>query len=1548
MTKKYLNELKKKLQKGDPRKLELLATDLISKLLGVRLSVAKSGFQHGSDAGTGGRVGRHLSLECKRYADNSPLDDRNLQGEIDDAIKRNSALEAWILVSTRGINQQTEDSLQIKARTTGVPVIVVDWRDDSADLPTLAALCAWAPNIVDKHYGKVSQSPAVARAAAPMVTRLRRELSPWAIGYKGLLSSSRTYLKKLWRDAAESKSVFGQNVAGGLVPLVVRESVSKGMESWWASNTKGAAVVHGAEGMGKTWSVLQWVQSRMDTLPIVLMMPSSAFKVLNGITNSSVIEFLGVALHDLNRGADKIYWQARMERLLQRPLNAGPAVLLFVDGANQEPSFDWFRFLQLMEGDSFSGRVRIVFTAQTHFLQEDLNSLRGLTNPIMKLEVGQYELSNGGEFDTLLTQHGISRSHLPPEVIELARVPRLFELTIRMRNDAAFLGAPTVERLLWAHALDELGLKSRRSLSETDWAEWLQELATRYWQDIAAGDSVEDDHTGFSRRELAEMVRDPSGSPDETNRRLHEIMSGTWLEQIPGTFGRFRPKKITIHLALGLAVIGTLDAAEQRSTQHAARMLDEYLDPIRSLPATASILTAALSVLVEKEWSPASAIPRLVLSALLQSQNATDEQRQHAVRLAPALVEPLLHVVEDSNSRANASARHWALVALRGIPALNSLAWEVIVNRMVTWVARTDFPRPEQVKSLEKSIGTAAPGLQMVLGVPLQLHTAEHDNLGTYVPQLLLGKPLIPALKVLVAAAVAAAVTYPPKSWQGLKWLVMLNSVDRAQLQVALEDASTFALVGDWETHVHPHVVQRVSNLLNFLTGDEQLEREASRRRVETPELFRYSTDYLADPALSLFAIEHRHGDIFWQSDKVSLSRKSQRGKALFPDPSMPLHESLLQEVIEWGDSFNIGGLSRGRYYTAEDHDFESILPLVARVSSQTIASIVSRWFDQLGSREGEERRWIAQRVPRFAILAMPIDVAKIREMRQRAPKNSDKQEQFVLLQLLQGELLSAPVEAQLDLVVTEQTAFISTALADAFRPPNADTVREFVHRWGLEKPRALEVICNYLWRHPTEIDDDLFQRLIQHSLTPGGEHQTLAFMALSACRCRDFGKFLVSKGWKASQPDHEFLQEAGSKAVLSASSESSLTEIADLVPAWFLLDTAVARGGLLEDLEVAAQAIEKTLRSDVFSAIPTVAQISVDSIGERNFISIEPSSEVTDADDFFFSLDADARYARLETARESGESYIRNVKSAGATMATRVVSNAAAKMLVTSCPTSVSRWLDGLEGTTKELLLRINLAGGLYLALCESLLESDPPRGAQLWQVLRRHLAISFVGVGQLNELLLMLFRAPESNSVLELRQQVYCISENANDKSYFDLVLAAISQGAIAWLEAAIVRDEQAIEPFRRRRAITLRGFLPPSSTFQPKWREGLADSSWEDLRIRAQEMQIRAHHARHWWNQFLSAPNILSALCAWQVFLVCVDQMAFVWMDSDSKRHEVDSELWRLKMLHLRFNTSALTTAIKENSNKGIDKLEKNLVGWDSPENWFAMEMLAAQAY
>ena len=305
-------KLKKELQQGrKPSNLEHLAATLLSRLLDVPIVVARSGFQHGGDAGTAGQQGRRLRLECKKYSDTSNLNERELLGEIDQALERDQALEAWILVTTRIVPEQLRQSLVQKGESVGVPIVIIDWANHG--IAPLAALCAFAPDVVEEQFSK--EAGEATRALQPVsgqaIERLQRDLQSWCLGYDALLTLSHKCLDEIWNSPSESKVKLGQNAAGGAQKhKVKRSTVHEALNTWWngpVHNDAPVAVV-GLEGTGKTWATLDWLIDKRDEQSIVLVIPSSAV-VAGHVSEISVKQILADRFYEMSKGIrDREHW----------------------------------------------------------------------------------------------------------------------------------------------------------------------------------------------------------------------------------------------------------------------------------------------------------------------------------------------------------------------------------------------------------------------------------------------------------------------------------------------------------------------------------------------------------------------------------------------------------------------------------------------------------------------------------------------------------------------------------------------------------------------------------------------------------------------------------------------------------------------------------------------------------------------------------------------------------------------------------------------------------------------------------------------------------------------------------------------------------------------------------------------------------------------------------------------------------------------------------------------------------------------------------------
>lgn len=1540
--------------------LEKLSAALISRLVGVRVSVSDSGFQYGGDAGTTGRGGRNLRIECKRYSDSTPLSNRELQGEIDDAKRRTPGLELWILVSTRRASETTQETLNLKAREAGVPTLVLDWTTQRGAIPDLAALCSSAPDVVEEFYGRAAADAAKSLTVAgePIVHRLKRELEPWHIGFEQLRVQAQARLLSAWRNVDESRAAFGQNAAGGAAThLIERVSVRSQLQAWWSAGGSSPAIVHGDEGVGKTWAALQWGVHELGQLPITLVLSSSALPEIRGLNEIGVVSLMANVLHDLTGTQDTTYWFQRLYRLLERPDDEGPAFLLVIDGLNQEASFEWARLIQILQAGRFKNRVRLLLTTQTHFLEERLRSLPFVSGRATRIGVEPFDLLVGGELDQMLASFGKKRSDLNPELISLARVPRLLPIVMALSADAAIQGDVTVSRLLWAYGRDQLSVREGRAFSESDWEQWLLDMAKEQWDAIQTREHAGFDAMDYSLRELDAKVSRASLEPAVNYRRLAEIIDGTWMELVPGKPAVYRPKESTLLLALGASLMALLDTQERDDADGVEAMLAEWLDPISATSAAASVLAAALSISVAKGLPGTSRVVCVLTSALLQSQNAGDNHRQEVVTLAPALTHALLDAVEGSRERAQASARQWALRALRGISSGNIAAWQAIHERLIGWIAQVTCPNPSGIpdpngsdsllsKRLIERIGTDIAGKHFVMGVPIRLLERQHESLGLVVPGLLLGKPLLPAMRVLVAATVTAAVdSMSSPVWEGLKWLVTLNPVDRSEVVEQLIMLSDTALNRvRLESGIHQEMPRRVAALLLWLTGVEEQEVAASNLQVRFESNFSYESDYLKDPPNSWYALERRHVQLQLNANSWALIPRLKRVDLYLGDPRLEVGENFERLIRSVADEFDMSSLDKMRSQTAEDLNFREFEPAVARLASPALAAMVRRGLHSLGERSGEPRHWAALRAPHFLLLADCKAAKAARILRLKVPEPVDRDENYVATRLLEVELLHAPVDEQLDTLVRADKAWLTLELMAITRPGDEDTLSRFLQRWPIDNKRAVEVALTYLATHPGDLEDEAFKKLAPFALSGDDESlRTLAFIALDRTNPGRFGAFLREHNWKVAPTQALREQEHGSRSLLSASQSRSLGDLRFEVAPWALLSEAHARGALSADAKVAANVLDAVIRYQGTVTEPEGVNVAIDTSRRPGLISFEELDYEEEELSLQQALDADAQLKRRQDAYERGHQYLTHARDAGLAMAVQIVDVADARMLVEHCSAEVGAWLDGMTTMTAAFRSRVNVAGGLFLGLCEALLEVDWGRGVALWHALDESLRTRFLGEGGISELMLIPFRVADNPGVLGLRDELYKLHRNSNDHGLLILTTCVALTDRLPWLRAKIAVDLRAKEDWRKKRAIVLNGMIAEVDLGSVDWFEGPVTGTWGFLRRRAQIMTIRQAIAQHWWRRFIDAQDVDSAYSAWTLFLHYVDRRAHAWIEGESKPLGQSDELWRLKVLHMEANYSSMESAMKKQETRSGTDLERKLLGWDTPDRWFNVDQI-----
>ena len=1160
-------KLKQELQNAqEASKLENLATALISRLLDVPIAVAKAGFQHGADAGPAGQQGRRFRIECKKYRDTSHLNERELLGEVDQALMRDKAPEAWVLVATCSVSEQIRQSLNQHGERLGVPIVIIDWVD--GELAPLAALCAFAPDLVEKEFSK--ESGAAARVLQPIskkaIERLRRDLQSWYLGFEVIRTRSHDKLYKIWNLPQESKAAIGQDAAGGAEnKKVKRNAVHKALNAWWQGPARcdTPAAVVGLEGAGKTWATLHWLIDSKDTQPVVLMMPSPAVATIGNVSETAVKQLLADSLHEISGIRNREHWLRRLDWLLERPTDEGPVLTIFFDGLNQEPSVQWLRLLQILQGEAFAKRVRVIVSTRTHHFKERLSELRGLEGEARQIDVNIYDAAPGSELDQMLAFENLTQADLHPDVIELARNPRLFKLVVRFRERLVEAGQITVHRLLWEYGRDTFGVRAGKSFSENEWKDCLKEIAQSRRQGIEK----------YSERSLGKMVNRPDLNKNEVYARLSDIIDGGFAAR--SASGDLQLIPAVIAHALGVALLNDLDQVTSPTFETLDATLAEWLDPIAGLDEQTEILRASVSILVGQGCAAEAPVPGVLVTAWLQSQNISDEHRQELVDLAPHFPKALLDAIEHSDSLAHDSARFWAVKALSKISRDDSAVLDMIVERSCRWLSVVSCDGDRQSDRLKRLIGSDTLGPITVVGVELELVDQSSGLLKDVVPSIVGGFPLANALPIFETAAVALEVEDSIYHWDGLTWLCLLNEVDPDETATALRDLSEEISRRQPEQGVHPDLPKRIAALLLWLTGQDEDEDAAVSMDPGIDRPLTYEKDYLPQPGRSWFPLERRHAQSVLADTELPLLSRIQRTEELWLDPNFEPPVSFVAEVRAAATCIDVEKLNRHGGLTSEDYDFESLEPVLARCAPDLLANLIRRKMRSMATCPPESRHWSSIHATGHLVLAGEDEAAAARALRL---SGGDGDDDHAANDLLLVEIRNLDAQDQFDKLIHADLKYISTKFAEILRPPTPNDVDDLIARYtdgSLKQQRDLLILLSI---HPVELTDTAWSWVEKCAKCQDNDSRRFAFRILTHTDPVRFGQTLEADGWSWSQKEHDWVNFYGMAALIKAMSGLPLCQLVPRLAPWRLLEAVRQRGADPTEVRLAAEIFNQWL----------------------------------------------------------------------------------------------------------------------------------------------------------------------------------------------------------------------------------------------------------------------------------------------------------------------------------------------------------------------------------
>ena len=1562
-TNKELENLQKSLQSLRPTDFEALAVDLLTEFVGVLFRQAQSGGQQGADATASGP--RELRLEARRYRDNTALDRRGIKGQIIESLKLNPNLEGWILATTRAVPDQVSSDANDLAAQEGIAFVSLDWSNEA--VPRLAALCSEYKSITLNYLdssleGTLDAIKAVEDQPKPL-KHLKQQLESWSIGYETTRERSQQKIELIWTDRSAAEAHFNQNVAGGdpLSKHIRRDVSYEKLRGWYENaNSNEIIAVLGRDGAGKTWAVLDWMQSNLLHLPIVVTIPSSSLGEDAPSSMEGLKRLIATQLHSITSVRDISYWDKRISRLLSAPVDKGPCLLLFFDGLNEAGGDKWIHALRQFATEPFKSRIRVIVSTRQHHYKAQLNSLTSIRPNPISLEISSYDLSVGGEFDKKLGMEKLSRDDINPQLLEYARIPRFFDLVIKLRTSLHDIEKISPATLLWEYGRETLFEASRGAFSQDTFEEYVLDLGNSFFKG----------NEPVTARDLGELVSSKTISPNNVAQRVSVLINGLSAKRAAGGKVEFDMKFVTF--ALALAVLDHLRNAID--IDDARGKLQSWLDTISDIDQTADILDAASSLAVTQELGVSSHSLNALVSAWVQSQNITDDSLLNLNGISTRIVEPLLTAMKISTAENNPTAVGRASRAISGIDISMKEVARLIGSHTADWLSNIQLkPRNKderenpsgnhhyghKLRRIKERVGLEGLGTFNIAGHDFHVTELDHMSLVFRGLRLLQDRPLSECIQLFEVNAIRMAVDSRTDANSPVSWLARLNNIDPVETAMALRTSAEKLKSIPVPVEGVVGFRDRIWTLVLSKTGfdiDEKATREI-KNILDFP--LDYEESYLKDPASSNYKLERRHCAAALLDTKLSIVRRCEKTHSALTDPTFSVPGAFVTELVEYSQNFDVETLNQSRSSSREDLWWRHISIALARCAPEELARIEKAKISLIASRDedklfgsiialweapilvGEAERTTAQ-----------VQLAKLSV--ENYFQNDFKSQAFNTITGIAIQRLSA-VEQVRKIVLMENEA-IWLDLITLIKTPSSDDVDLLIEEMSnseRNRGRLIDVLAHL---HLPSISENAASVIFQHGVRERGEEykdESSAFSVLFDAAPDILARKLVDADWRWGD-------ETGYWRVVKAS--SALIKNADSIGVMEVLDRAIpcVVPGLVSMPGVSTEqvrAVAELIGSVVFGSstevpdLPTEIIKDVTKTGKGGYDltvgaeNIDPNLSQADQFSSLFG-DPDKQQEQRKRVFKEVVQKVSDVRKNGSSFYLREFELEDMRIIVKTCPDIVERWLSKIVPYEDNIRSQLRLAEGLYRSLCEVLLSANPKKGIELWHVLRSYSTYRARGLGAVDDLVLMIFRADDSEEVISVRDSLYDLAYFNNNTIGIDLVIAARAFGHVEWLKTRIEGDINSDMAALRERGAFMNLVVERQTIDQlPDCPEGWAKTGIEHAQRLGGQFVRSETLAYHWFQKFIDSRTPAEAYSTFRLLEACADRRCHVWMDWSpvynlSQGAGESSELSELKRVLIKARETKLYKAIDDKEKDtarmlGSRTTVQSLWPWDKTE-------------
>jgi hypothetical protein len=1515
---------------------EGLIAALLESLTGRHFSLARSGSQEGRDMSSRQVYANVIAVECKRYGQNTELDERELLGELVQVAQAISDLDVWVLVSSRDVDSQLNEALHETATQKGVEFFSISSGDGSPS--SLEVLCAYSQEVVITHPGiqgvataeevrgllqMISENPQFEQRVAA----LKETFSSPLVGYENWrVEQNRWFLNSL-KSSREVWANYGQliNVEDEDIRLIKRESAWSALSEWLRTwkDTHLPFTVLGEEGDGKTWAVASWLSQNIQNNP---QFPGVIFFSSTYVSSNEPIFLLSEVISRRLGLMSEEQAQQRLYRWMKRQSGETPLLLLVLDGINQHGSREgWRTFLNKLAGEPWFDHNAVIVTCRTGYWQPYFGGLR---HPA----TSRFTISPYGdtELNAALAHYNLRRDDIQDNLLPLIRKPRYFDLMVKHRDRIAESGDITIARLIYEDWRDRLERKTDIPLTDDEFQNLIRRLAEKH----QGRDSL------LSEREIVDSL--PVFSDGQC--ALEELRTGGVLKPQRGTY---QVDKRMLEYGLGLLLVDQLEqaAAQSRDLREAVA---GWLEPHPEMDLKAAICEyAALHALGIRDFPRDAKVA--LLQAWIDSRNPGPEAESNFTAYWPVDPESYVALAEVvwSDSYDNA----WAQ--------------ELLIRSFLKW---HQSPR---VSSILRSACERWLGFVHIYGSPFVRHTTEDEErarqeisqrigrdiqLGPFSfadypltaieddGQLRLGRAALAVIsylprnefiRAIAIGCVAEAIMGRPDKYDLFAWVIRTSS---EPIWTEIKEEVVHLL------SVNNVVTQQAAHRLLSFEGSE----DAYRLQETIPDDI-FPTNPLIqrhkqDPCTSGFSWSLEDCITCLQRRDLAIDWVARQIKLYCVDPDLPVPDGLKTRFSQLVDKLDTRSMWSLLGPTEADIFFEMYEPSLAAYAPNTLADFVRSIVRQISERLGIQRRQPSLYLREHYLIFAAEEKEAIQRVWDELISAADawgEAEETAEMFLFKLALVGMNAEDQLSsLLRRPERALDWIEYEESFLPiTHWEMVREEFAQ--ATNTKTLTRILWFISASPSSVPHDLLNASIISLVNHGDSYiRSLVLEIVYGVQEPTSTNAVIESGWTWS-PTHSELENHWGSLVLCKYGLSVLfDELCRRIHPSYLGYAVMCRGDQASEVRIYAESIHQIwLRLPTSPDLPmdlpdfTIdADVSgkVERISRRGLPEGTFSRSVTffqsphaswggtqgeSADSGQWNTDAITR--RQNTLLQIIREAVEQQEASGNFWFGRPFRPIELNKVIEQYPNLVSEWVRTSLADGIDTLRLISRSGSFYAALCTALLEEDVDAAVQIYWRLQGVVSPAH-GVDKNTGIELLdfdLFRSSPSDTLKDTWKRI--LEACNTDQSLMKVALLCQFGTGKDWLWSYVTERITSSAPIDRARSIALLGFVDDQDALEAlqKLLQLQSDTWVKDLAKTSKQRWDRNSWAKHWFRRFLTADDDVTSWASFRLFLQCVDTRFWFWREVVGV--EVgESNISTQRSAFLRDNLETIHHSIRDN--------------------------------